>query len=458
MELYHYRSIENALKEINNGTFRYSDRLEVNDPLEGYVKVYWKGDSVAWEGLFRNYICSLWHSIELYLLGSTYEELERNAVVINTHCSDDVPLGNIFINISDCFVENVVLEKIIKYLGDEQISCSVKTLRMLFRLLQEIAFSICISKMKEERIISDINNVYSLHTEKTLEELINAGIGQTNEMQQKTMFESVAIMVEDMMESCLLQEEWESKEELTQKQKLMRVRFNFPYIYVERLQEIIYPKGYFVCFSSDNANSTMWGNYAENHTGVCLVYKTKKVNGKDTLSVKSHIIYGNEKTSVFHDDELKAIQYNHPVIQRNFFESLGRLNMVQIKSWLAPVDGKSSELLEKYQEDDWKEKYWVDYDEKYCMKLPAWEYEKEYRLLITDIWSEYTKDNRFIKYNSEQLVGVIFGIKTSECDKMRIINAINKLGKTPEDFEFYQAEFDDEKQKIIVRKKYFFGN
>lgn len=189
-----------------------------------------------------------------------------------------------------------------------------------------------------------------------------------------------------------------------------------------------------------------------------MVYKTKKVNGKDTLSVKSHIIYGNEKTSVFHDDELKAIQYNHPVIQRNFFESLGRLNKAQIKSWLAPVDGKSSKLLKKYQEDDWKEKYWVDYDEKYCMKLPAWEYEKEYRLLITDIWSEYTKDNRFIKYNSEQLVGVIFGIKTSECDKMRIINTINKLGKTSEDFEFYQAEFDDEKQKIIVRKKYFFGN
>ena len=53
---------------------------------------------------------------------------------------------------------------------------------------------------------------------------------------------------------------------------------------------------------------------------------------------------------------------------------------------------------------------------------------------------------------------MIFGIKTSECDKMRIINTINKLGKTSEDFEFYQAEFDDEKQKIIVRKKYFFGN
>lgn len=268
MELYHYRSIDNALKEIENGTFRYSDRLEVNDPLEGYAKVYWKGDSAAWEGLFRNYICSLWHSIEFYLLGSTYEDLEENAVMIDIHQVDNEPLGEILKIISDCFIENICLGKIIKYFDAEQVSCSAKTLRMLFRILHEIAFSICIGKMKEEKLIPDDFNDYVLPTEKCLKELVNVGTDQTTDIQRKAMFESVAIMVEDMIESLFLRGNWESGGDLSQHQKWMKVRIDFPSIYVERLQEIIYPKGYFVCFSSDKANSAMWGNYANNHTGL----------------------------------------------------------------------------------------------------------------------------------------------------------------------------------------------
>ena len=38
MKLYHYRSIENAILELKNGTFHFSTREELNDPLEGYLK------------------------------------------------------------------------------------------------------------------------------------------------------------------------------------------------------------------------------------------------------------------------------------------------------------------------------------------------------------------------------------------------------------------------------------
>ena len=51
MVLYHYRSIENAIKEIRDCTFHFATRAELNDPLEGYVRVYWQGDKAAWEGL-----------------------------------------------------------------------------------------------------------------------------------------------------------------------------------------------------------------------------------------------------------------------------------------------------------------------------------------------------------------------------------------------------------------------
>ena len=68
MNLYHYRAIENAILELANGTFHFSTREELNDPLEGYLKIYWQGDKIAWEGLLKNYICSIDNAISLFLL------------------------------------------------------------------------------------------------------------------------------------------------------------------------------------------------------------------------------------------------------------------------------------------------------------------------------------------------------------------------------------------------------
>ena len=48
MKLYHYRSISSALLEIENGTFHFASKEELNDPLEGlYV---FSGREIRWPG------------------------------------------------------------------------------------------------------------------------------------------------------------------------------------------------------------------------------------------------------------------------------------------------------------------------------------------------------------------------------------------------------------------------
>ena len=47
MKLYHYRSISSALLEIENGTFHFASKEELNDPLEGFVRVFWE---IRWPG------------------------------------------------------------------------------------------------------------------------------------------------------------------------------------------------------------------------------------------------------------------------------------------------------------------------------------------------------------------------------------------------------------------------
>ena len=59
MKLYHYRSISSALLEIENGTFHFASKEELNDPLEGFVRVFWQGDKMAWDNLIKcNDICT----------------------------------------------------------------------------------------------------------------------------------------------------------------------------------------------------------------------------------------------------------------------------------------------------------------------------------------------------------------------------------------------------------------
>lgn len=63
--------------------------------------------------------------------------------------------------------------------------------------------------------------------------------------------------------------------------------------------------------------------------------------------------------------------------------------------------------------------------------------------------------SRNLKYDPKRLKGVIFGIKTSEYDKMRILKALRKHADKYDGFKFYQAEYDARSQSISIREKMF---
>ena len=100
-----------------------------------------------------------------------------------------------------------------------------------------------------------------------------------------------------------------------------------------------------------------------------------------------------------------------------------------------------------------------DYDDIYCEKFyrktADWCYEQEYRIFLADKFYRY--DNKFmrsLKYDLDALKGIIFGLRTTLDDKLELIQKLVRLRKSVRDFEFYQAEFDDETQIISVREKF----
>ena len=100
------------------------------------------------------------------------------------------------------------------------------------------------------------------------------------------------------------------------------------------------------------------------------------------------------------------------------------------------------------------EKYYDDYREKFFRKTSDWNYEHEYRILLPDRFYRYGDEfARKLRYNLNSLKGIIFGIRTTLDDKIKLIRQLERLGKSVRNFEFFQAEFDDETQLISVREK-----
>lgn len=118
---------------------------------------------------------------------------------------------------------------------------------------------------------------------------------------------------------------------------------------------MLYPESYIVCFSSKNNDSAMWGNYADHHKGVCLFYETDSEN---RMTVEGKYIF---------TQEVKPVNYGGEVIERNFFETFGRLNRRQIETWLTGSSGLSNSYQAFSNESEWRQRYWSAYN---CKNLP----------------------------------------------------------------------------------------
>lgn len=145
MKLYRYRNIESARAEIEKGTFYFASREELNDPIEGYVKLYFQGDQPAWEGLLRNYVCSLFVCIYRYLVMSPsidyeHDSLEKilkniqpHSVIIDIHSFDNVPLGKILNKLGEDFLNIDSVQKFVDIYGSNALKCPSKELRLILR-------------------------------------------------------------------------------------------------------------------------------------------------------------------------------------------------------------------------------------------------------------------------------------------------------------------------------------
>ncbi len=156
MRLYHYRSIESALKELKNGTFHFSAKEELNDPLEGFVRVFWKGDKAAWEELLRNYVCSLYHALELYLLKGSEETILHHKLIVDLHHYESVAHGALLQELGDRFLSDNEVREMALFFGKSRLTVYENELRLFLNRLQMKAMILCMRILQEHGTIPDV--------------------------------------------------------------------------------------------------------------------------------------------------------------------------------------------------------------------------------------------------------------------------------------------------------------
>ena len=453
MELFHYRSVKSAINEISTGKFKFSGVRELNDPIEGYCRIYWQGDEAAWEGLFRNYICGLFMSMSLYRLAGNEKEILKLAVPLDIHQWDNVPIGKLLMQVENCFLNDGYVRKLISNLVERDISCSPEFLTLLLRFVHERAFYICMKQMQDHNLIDkkeyflvephspDVNSLHMLAASLPLQKYEN--ITQSGHFALRDMLDYFLLGVTDQNETAV-----------EQRRLWVKLRLDFPTMYVEQSRRILFPNLYVVCFSSNAASSVMWGNYAQNQAGACLIYSTDESN---CIPIKSGVTASKDGVKLhFRNMDIHKIDYSGAKVQRNFFTSLGRCNRSQIQNWLLDSNGNRSRLLDEYGTGVWRETYWSDFHKMYHAKMSGWDYEKEYRIGVSDTFYDYERKEEeqsiFLSYHPQCLKGVIWGVRTSLSDKRAILEALKALRKNIKELDIRQAEYNELTNEINIRK------
>lgn len=466
---YRFRSVEKLIddkyKELQNQIIYFASPEDLNDPMEGFRDIFWSGDKIVWKNLFKHYLLCLEQVISIYVIsGEEYGKVdEKNIPIYKSYENFPTPqYKEIFDKITVEFFEGCseIIEKI------SLRSTPVRKNELLFYLgaIHSNAFKIILNnyektglipKQVETQKFNDLSHI--IKTIDSIEEMIK------NKKHENSIDTIMSTFIEMRNDMCLTNNYY--KEILERFPNRGFVMIDFPEKYINQIDKITYPKWYAACFMEECCNSSVWGHYGDSHKGICLIFRSDKQNEDFFIKLNGKIGWG-DKGAIRGDrtHKFNKINYENGFGAIDFFRSMGRLPIPKlISTWYKSEDNVLSDIagsvLDNNNKEKWRENYWDNFLKGILVKTKDWEYEKEYRLILYGLLDdEIEEEYRKLKYNFSSLKGLIFGIKTSTEDKLKIVEIIKQkcIENNRNDFEFYQAYYSTKDKNIQHREITFF--
>ncbi|MFK3698029.1 DUF2971 domain-containing protein [Serratia bockelmannii] len=464
-EIYRFRSINSLIGEYNeleSQTIFFASPETLNDPMEGFRDIFWQGDFVVWRNLFRHYLLCLERMCSMLLIAKKdYPILPEHIPVYSG--IDDFPTPKykeLFSNISTDFFKSKKLLSLVEALSERTTPIRKDELSYYLNIIHAYALETIFLAYEKNKLMPTreyhISNSENL-IDSTSIELIQTGLdrGDFNEDRIKALFTSFSLTNQQMN----LIHHYNNNINNEDKNKNF-VFADFVNEYIIQIEKLVYPTWYTACFMSECTNSSVWGNYGDNHTGACLIFNTELTEKSTTLSLKGITGYSfgqndpEPKPSYgFRKYPFYQINYIDGFGEIDFFRMMGRLPIPTLNSTWYTFDKNTSICSGRMTDsiDEWRNNYWGVFYRDITVKTKDWEYENEFRLILSGSLIDLSDPkNRVLNYDFKSLKGIIFGIKTKKEDKIKIMRIIGaKCAENDRhDFKFHQAFYSPIKKCI----------
>ncbi|WP_161567040.1 MULTISPECIES: DUF2971 domain-containing protein [unclassified Exiguobacterium] len=456
--MYRFRRVENLIgkyEELENQQIYFADLAELNDPMEGMRRYFWQGDRIVWENFFKHYLLCMEHVIFFARLSPDESKIKKGDIPIfksEATLPTEIYRGRIK-KINNQFFNNEFVQSYLDFIIKNPNRIYIEEMYIHLKILSHVAINSILEIDIEEGLISDrVNNenrmVFDLKK--------NWESHKVTEESYVTLKKSIETLhgIMKSQESILQHMYRESP-------KLQSILIEFTQMYLDSIVELTYPKAYVACFMDNCTDSSIWGTYGDNHTGVCLKFRVDN-ESEPYLTLKTPIGVSSNTGKVYNyvNHDLKSIDYSSDFGDLDFFKNLGTLSLGQLKEqWYTNENGELSICGKQLfaNKDEWRSAYWSEYEAGFLKKLPSWAHEKEYRIIIKSSLSSFDNaEDRVLEYKFESLEAIIFGMKTSQEHRSKIIEIVVKKCKElqVEKFDFFEMTYSNTTGSLFQRKLY----
>jgi hypothetical protein len=451
--------LEDKYQELKKQEIFLSDITSLNDPMEGFYNFIWKGDSIVWSNFLKHYLFCLNHLVILANLSEDEEMIKE--ISLPVYGSEELFKGKLiayrFVEICVSFFENSTTIDLISYLTKRDTALNREEVFCLLKLIHLIALDIIIQNQVKHGLTKNFKPLpkNALYTEliRFLSTLIHELSIEYSQIEQKfneAFYPQLKnkLLEQDINLLTLIND-------LPDKNKKRHLFVEFSNMFLDQITKIIYPDYYVACFTNNPLNASIWGHYGDGQKGVCLNFKTQKLQNREIINLEMVTSVNSDKeqkdvfSRSFRPIKLQKMEYTNQFPSIDFFRSIGQIPQHQvITQWYTDKSGNKSSCGDHFENRElvtvWQKAYWDSFVDNMNKKMKDWEYEEEYRIFQTNSVIDISLyENRKLRYKFEDLDSIIFGIRTPLDDKLKIIDIIKKkcIENKRDSFDFYQANY-----------------
>jgi len=445
--------------ELQRQEIYFAPTDELNDPMEGYLDVSWRGDRVLWRNLLRNYLVSLVH-VAAFGLDEPLDAAAQLGVIWLTRIDvEDQPVAALLEEFTTAFLAREPADQLIAHLAARRRRIGREELAYWLYMLHPSAVGELIKLMIGRGMLTGAaaaDDAVVARGENALSRQIEA-IQKLRPLSRKKAETYFAIARNTAAQLSLIHDYADPAFGRAEGWRFFTRKF--PGRYVEGLEALVYPPWHVACFVEDPRNASMWGVYGDHHRGVCLKFATQPAGEGFGLALDAFSGWqGNSQGIQPHIAPrvlpFRKVRYSPVRPNIEFFTSLGNLPREKVfGDWLADDAGRASPLVRDLNAEtpQWREAYWNRFERSQAVKTKEWAHEREHRLVLS---SSGTLDPplRKARYDFGTLTGIIFGLKTPDEDKRSVMQVIEQKCRETgrREFEFHQSYWSTANRRLEI--------